>query len=60
MIDDGPFKEAVLKENCLRKEIVNYYFQDGVMVKQVATRVYKEDGDYHDTWSTYPMTKGTK
>ena len=38
MIDDGPFKEAVLKENCLRKEIVNYYFQDGVMVLQFVVR----------------------
>jgi len=54
---DGPFKSAfdIDTKNVVRREIVTYRMQDGMMRKEIATRTYYKSEDYNDSISVIPL-----
>lgn len=56
---DGPFK-AVFDadtDGVVRREIITYRMENGMMVKQEASRDYYKNGDYHDTINSKPLVQ---
>ena len=56
---DGPFK-AVFDadtDGVVRREIITYRIENGMMVKQEASRDYYKSGDYHDTINSKPLVQ---
>lgn len=56
---DGPFK-AVFDadtDGVVRREIITYRMENGMMVKQEASRDYYKSGDYHDTINSKPLVQ---
>ncbi len=56
---DGPFQNAfdADSDGVIRREITTYRMQNGIMVKEIASRDYYKSGDYHDSQSTVPMVE---
>lgn len=54
---DGPFKAAfdADTDGVIRREIITYRMENGIMVKQEASRDYYKSGDYHDTINSKPL-----
>ena len=54
---DGPFKSAfdVDTEGVIRREIVTYRMQKGMMRKEIATRTYFQNEDYNDGIAVIPL-----
>lgn len=54
---DGPFKAAFDSDTdgVIRREIITYRMENGMMVKQEASRDYYKSGDYHDTINSKPL-----
>lgn len=54
---DGPFKAAfdADTDGVIRREIITYRMENGMMVKQEASRDYYKSGDYHDTINSKPL-----
>lgn len=55
--DDGPFRSAfdIDTKGVVRREIVTYRMQNGMMRKEIATRTYYESEDYNDSVSVIPL-----
>lgn len=56
---DGPFK-AVFDadtDGVVRREIITYRMENGMMIKQEASRDYYKSGDYHDTINSKPLVQ---
>jgi len=58
-MQEGPFKSAFDSdtEGVIRREMSTYRWRNGTVYKDVVTRVYSADGDYHDTSTTMPLAK---
>jgi len=58
-MDEGPFKSAFDSdtEGVIRREMSTYRWRNGTVYKDVVTRVYFNDGDYHDTSTTTPLAE---
>ena len=57
-MNDGPFtatSEEDISDGVFLKEVIVYKVQGNMIVKEVATRRYMKDGDYHDTSSVTPL-----
>ena len=57
-MNDGPFittAQEDISDGVFLKEVTVYKVRDGMIVKEVATRRYMKDGDYHDTSSVTPL-----
>jgi hypothetical protein len=56
---DGPFKAAfdADTDGVIRREIITYRMENGIMVKQEASRDYYKSGDYHDTINSKPLVQ---
>ena len=56
---DGPFKAAfdADTDGVIRREIITYRMENGMMVKQEASRDYYKSGDYHDTINSKPLVQ---
>jgi hypothetical protein len=50
---EGPFKDAFDRDNAdvIRKELITYRVRNGMMIKEIKTREYYTDGDYHDSYT---------
>jgi len=56
---DGPFKAVFDADTngVVRREIITYRIENGMMVKQEASRDYYKNGDYHDTINSKPLVQ---
>lgn len=57
-MNDGPFittAQEDISDGVFLKEVTVYKVQGNMIVKEVATRRYMKDGDYHDTSSVTPL-----
>ena len=56
---DGPFKAVFDADTngVVRREIITYRMENGMMVKQEASRDYYKNGDYHDTINSKPLVQ---
>lgn len=54
---EGPFKDAFDRDNAdvIRKELITYRVRNGTMIKEINTREYYTDGDYHDSHTVIPL-----
>ena len=60
-MNDGPFittAQEDISDGVFLKEVIVYKVQGNMIVKEVATRRYMKDGDYHDTSSVTPLKEG--
>ena len=57
MTTEGPFEEAFRADTAgvVRREIISYRVEKGMMIKHCASRDYYESGDYHDSVNTTPL-----
>ena len=57
MTTEGPFEEAFRADTAgvVRREIISYRVERGMMIKHCASRDYYESGDYHDSVNTTPL-----
>lgn len=57
-MNDGPFTTTAqedISDGVFLKEVIVYKVQGNMIVKEVATRRYMKDGDYHDISSVTPL-----
>ena len=55
---DGPLKSAFESDTkgVIHQELITYKIDNnGMFIKEVVTRRFKKDGDYHDTISHNPL-----
>ena len=56
-VEAGPLMDEWNKDNkgVVLKELTTYRVVDGVLHKEVVTRRYRKDGDYHDVKQVTPL-----
>lgn len=57
---DGPFKSAFERDTkgVVKQELTTYVRRNGMLVKEVTTRLFSKDGsDWHDTTTSQPLVE---
>ena len=61
MIEDGPMKEHMerSKEGVIKSQYITYTVKNGMVVKEISTRDYKNSakGDYVDSITSEPIVE---
>tara|TARA_B100000676_G_scaffold281328_1_gene306301 strand:+ start:40 stop:231 length:192 start_codon:yes stop_codon:yes gene_type:complete len=61
MIEGGPMKEHIerSKEGVIKSQYITYTIKDGMLVKEISTRDYKNSakGDYTDSITSEPIVE---
>jgi|TARA_B100001057_G_C22680859_1_gene883696 hypothetical protein len=56
---DGPFVSAFESETTgvVKQELITYRVKDGMLRKEITTRKFSGDGDYHDSNTVEPLIR---
>jgi hypothetical protein len=59
MMKEGPLLTALQApdDGVLKQEFITYRLKEDMLVKEVVTRKFKEDGDYYDSSTSEPLLK---
>ena len=57
--EPGPFRDAFEKptDGVLYQELITHKVKYGMLTKEIVTRTFKADGEYHDTSHHQPLIR---
>ena len=61
-MSDGPLKSATVDgmkdlTGVIKQEFITYRVKDGMLRKEITTRKFSGDGDYHDSNTVEPLIR---